>query len=643
MFQNNRLLIPMKMTCKLKSLQISGIVKKFKKGFGFLKVTSKINYYIPPKYNKYVMHGDRIVAELYYQNGKKFVRPIILIKPFLKIFMGYIKKIGNNVFIKPDYPLISNLIICDVKKNNARHIHDRDWFIAKLIQHQLNNGKIFQARLITLISSYNDPLLPWKVVLSNHKTNYKFPNIYNYEINFNKKIFRKNLIHLNFITIDHECTKDIDDALYVKKHDNDDITIIIAISDPTAYINIGSNLDVIASKMLFTNYLPGFNIPMLPRILSENKFSLHPNVKKPVLACKVVIDKYGNINKNFNFFLAWIKSHARLTYEDVEKLIEGNRSWYHKTSIINQINVLHELCNRRMKWRKKNAVIFKDKIEYKFHFSSSHELIKVTFQKRGIAHKIVEETMILANIIASKFISKNLGFGVYNSHIGFNETNAKNVSLILKNNGIYINSNNITTLLGFCEFRRILNTISTCYIESCIQKYQSFSVMSLTPKPHFALGFNEYLTWTSPIRKYSDMINHRIIKSIILGNSAIKPNQKMIMNIMDCKRRHRTIKKNIENWLYINFFYKTKKINQIFQAKIFDILPYGIRAQLIINGANVFIPMCHIHHVQKEIICNQKYGILYLKNKELYRISDNISVIIIDIQFDSRSIIAKPI
>lgn len=625
------------------STDIIGIVKKYNHKFGFLRSQHKVNYFIPEKYINRVMNGDKVLAIILSKRDKFFAKPVKLIKSFLNIFIGNIKKIGLNFFIQPNYPFLKELILCSIDNIKFPNIKNGDWFVAELLHHKLNSFKDFYVRLVKFIASGNDTLLPWKVILSHYKIEYKFPKMTSYDIIFNNNIPRKDLTHLKFITIDDETTKDIDDALFLKKINNSEIKIIIAISDPTAYISPGSTLDVLASQRLFTNYLPGFSIPMLPTELSEDILSLHPNKKKPVLACEVSINQFGDISKNIIFFLAWIRSHEKLNYHNVSNWIQGVEVWKPGTvDIANQLNLLHQLCCRRISWRKKYALIFKDNPEYKFHFSNNQDIIKISVEYRNIAHKMVEEAMIIANISAAKFLSKHVGFGIYNVHAGFNIINAKRVALFLQDNGINMHYKKIATLMGFCELYRMLNTLPNCYIDNRIRRYQSLGTFSLTPKPHFALGLNEYLTWTSPIRKYSDMINHRLLKNVILGHPSTKPNHNIVVNIANCKRLHKVIKKNIENWLYINFFQKNNKIQKIFEAKIFDILPSGMKARLLINGARIFIPIIYISNVKTELMCDQKNGILYLNNKELYRVSNIITVIIIDLKIEERIILARP-
>ncbi|CAL4320631.1 exoribonuclease II [Buchnera aphidicola] len=640
MLQYKKKLLELKNKFHVHTVHVIGLVKKYDKRYGFLKITSKINYVISKKYIKQVMHGDRITAIIYTQKNQEFVKPHQLIKPFLNIFIGKINKKNDVIFIKPDYPFLQECLVYFDNYSDGMHVQDGDWFIAKLFKHKLRDHESFKAKLIKFVTSAYDKLIPWKITLSHYHLEYHFPKINSCDTTFNFNISRKDLTHLSFITIDNENTQDIDDAIFLEKHGSM-INLIIAISDPTAYITEGSNLDILASKRLFTNYLPGINLPMLPKELSEDVFSLHANFKKPVLACEVQINEQGNISKS-NFFLAWICSHAQLTYNNVTNWVTKNGVWNpNNKKITNQINLLYELCQKRISWRKKNSLIFQDKLEYQFHFTYDYEIINITTMHRNIAQKMIEETMIIANICAAKFLSMHLGFGIYNAHLGFNHIYINRISYILKDNNIDIDISKIHTFHGFCKIRSFLNNISNDYINNRIIKYQSTAFMSLIPQPHFALGLTEYLTWTSPIRKYSDMVNHRLLKSIILQSPSKKPNSTILKNIMKCKKKYHIIKKNIENWLYIQFFQKTNILHKNFEAEIFNLTPYGMQALLLINGATIFIPIYHVNYDQKKILCDQDYGIYYFKGKIIYQVSDKILVTIIAIKIESRKIFAK--
>ncbi|CAL4042923.1 exoribonuclease II [Buchnera aphidicola] len=645
MFLNNPLLEKLKKTLHDKLPQVEGIVKGNEKGFGFLDVDAQTSYFIPPNDMKKVMHGDKIAARIQVEKNREIAKPERLIEPFLNTFIGKIEIKKNNIFILPDYPLLKELILCHFDKNSSHNFKTGDWVVAQLIMHGLQREKKFRAKIIKFIIEENSFLVPWKVSLSRHNLNMNEPKLYPKEIIFDQSSDRKDLTHLDFITIDSLNTKDIDDALFIKKEKNNNISLFVAIADPTSYFSKNSNTDKIALERGFTNYLPGFNIPMLPRTLSEDLCSLKPNVKRPALVCRIVVNNQGDIlYEKIFFFLAWIKSKAKLVYEDVSDWLENIGSWQPQTDAIgNQILLLNHFSKIRTIWRNTHALIFKERAEYKFNISDNGEILNISRNYRRIAHKIIEEAMISANSCSAKILSEKLGFGIYNVHSGFDPINAKNVAEILLHYNITITEKEITTLSGFCKLHRILNKLSNNYISNRIRRLQSFGEIATIPNPHFGLGLKSYATWTSPIRKYSDIINHRFLKAIIQNKKVIKPNSSITSKISDCRRKNRMSERDVEDWLYTIFLNQTKYKKSIFDAEVIDITRGGIRAKIIENGANIFIPMPFLHKNRNELVCNQEKGIINIMNKIAYRLSDIIKVKLREIRIRSRSIIAIPI
>ncbi|CUR53154.1 exoribonuclease II [Buchnera aphidicola] len=644
-FQNNPLLIQLKKKMILKYPKIEGIVKSTKKNFGFLETNVNKIFFIPPKYMKNVMHGDRIQGYIKIEKNREIIYPEKLVVPFLTKFIGSIQKKNNFLFIQSHYPYVRNLILCnskDIKKHVCEH---GDWVMAELTEHPLQKKNRFYAIILKFIVKKINPLAPWYVILARHNLKKSSPNVHithDFNLYHNEKN-RTDLTHLNFITIDNQYTKDIDDAIFIKEITEKKFLLMVAIADPTEFVYKNTKLDKIAKKRSFTHYLPGFNIPMLPRKLSEDICSLKPFLTRPSIVCSVVINIDGSIStKKINFFLAWIQSKSKLTYENVSNWLEKKGTWIPENDYIKkQIILLKKIYDIRHLWRNKFAFIFPDKPEFRFHFSESWEVLNVSLESRRIAHRMIEEAMIAVNICAATFLSKKLGFGLYNIHSGFDIFNAINVCKFLKEYQIEYHPQEIMTLEGFCKLRRHIKEISNNYINYRLYRFQNFGEISLTPRPHYALGFPVYATWTSPIRKYSDLINHRLIKSIIKGEkNIIKPTESIINNIILQKRRTRLANRDLEDWLYIRFLRSYNHKKKIFQANIIDILRNGIRARLIQNGAFIFIPSFYIHNIQKELVFYPDIGMVYIRNKIYYRVSDIIMVYIVTIKFETKKIIA---
>ncbi|XBC44874.1 MAG: exoribonuclease II [Buchnera aphidicola (Schlechtendalia chinensis)] len=646
MFHNHPLLSKLKKKLHSKIPRIEGIIKSTRKGFGFLEINSHTSYFVPPQEMKLVMHGDRVIAQLKIENNREVVYPEKLIEPFLSNFIGKIQIIQENFYVKPDYPYYKELISCTVSCILPKDVKTGDWVLAVLTNHKLRGNFKFCAKLIKFIAKSNDPLVPWLATLEKHQLEISEPNSKVQNIVFNNDFPRTDCTNLNFITIDHHSTKDIDDALFIERDLSGNFVLTVAISDPTSYVDLGSKLDKIALNRAFTHYLPGFNVPMLPRILSENKCSLKINKRRPAIACKIFFNCDGTIlHQKTNFFLTWVMSKSQLSYKSVSDWLENKGEWFPESDLVaNQLLLLNELCHVRIQWRKKHALLFNERPEYVFKLSNSFEILDICSESKRIANKIVEESMIAANFCAAKFLSDKLGFGIYNIHSGFDFINAKRIVKLLSKYNISFDVNEIMTLNGFCKLKRLLDSVPNEYLRNRIQRFLSFGGIDNVPGPHFALGFPFYATWTSPIRKYGDMINHRLLKVIITGEGeALIPNNKVLMKINNRRRCMKMAERDVENWLYVIFLKSKNHSNKVFSAKIIDICRSGIKVKLLENGANVFLPSTLLHSDKSEILCNREKGIVYIMGKEYYVISSIIKVTLIDIKLDARSIIGKPV
>ncbi len=510
-------------------------------------------------------------------------------------------------------------------------------------RHPLKGDRTFYAELTQFITTGDDHLAPWWVTLSRHNLEREAPEAVTGEM-LDEQLERSDLTALNFVTIDSASTEDMDDALYAEEAADGALTLTIAIADPTAYVAANTELDAIAAERSFTNYLPGFNIPMLPRELSDNICSLRPHERRPVLACRVNVAADGTLGEEIHFFAAWIESKAKLAYDNVSDWLENKGEWQPENdAIANQIRLLHRVCLARAEWRQTHALVFKDRPDFRFLLGEKGEVLDIIAEHRRIANRIVEEAMIAANICAAIVLRDRLGFGIYNVHLGFDAVGAEQAATVLENHGVKVDPLAIATLEGFRTLRRDLDAQPTQFLDSRIRRFQSFADISTQPGPHFGLGLEAYATWTSPIRKYGDMINHRLLKAMIKGENAERPLDDITVKMNERRRQNRMAERDVGDWLYSRFLEKHVSSQQRFQAEIIDVSRGGMRVRLIDNGAVAFIPAPFIHAVRDELVCSQENGTVQIKGEVAYRVTDLIEVTIAEVRMETRSVVARPV
>jgi len=641
MFQDNPLLAQLKEKLHAQTPRVEGVVKGTEKGFGFLEVDAQKSYFIPPPQMKKVMAGDRVIAAVQTDKDREIAEPETLVEPFLTRFVGRVQKKDDRLSIVPDHPLIKDAIPCRPVRSLEHDFQAGDWAVAEMRRHPLKGDRGFYAELTEFITTGDDHLAPWWVTLSRHNLEREAPAV-NFSEMLDEQLEREDLTALDFVTIDSASTEDMDDALYVEELADNALRLTIAIADPTAYVPADSELDAIAAERAFTNYLPGFNIPMLPRELSDNVCSLRPNERRPALACRVTVAQDGTLS-DVQFFAAWVESKAKLVYDEVSDWLENSGEWQPASeAIAQQIRLLHRVCLSRVEWRQQHALVFKERPDYRFLLGEKGEVLDIIAEPRRIANRIVEEAMIAANICAAMVLRDKLGFGIYNVHLGFDATNAEQAAAVLANHGVTADAAAIATLPGFIELRRELDAQPTQFLDSRIRRFQSFAEISTEPGPHFGLGLEAYATWTSPIRKYGDMVNHRLLKAIIRGDSAARPNDEVTLKMSERRRLNRMAERDVGDWLYARFLNKAAGTDTRFSAEIIDVSRGGMRVRLLANGAVAFIPAPFIHAVRDELVCSQESGTVQIKGEVVYRVTDVIDVTIAEVRMETRSIVARP-
>jgi len=648
MFQDNPLLAQLKKQIQETLPKKEGNIKATDRGFGFLETDNKESFFIPPTYMKKVMHGDRVIAVIRTEKEREVAEPQELVEQFVNRFIGRVKLIRDRLHVVPDHPQLKDAIKArTIKGLNPELLKEGDWVVANLTRHPLvGDNKTFFCDIKEKITDSNDKIAPWWVTLARHELPNAEPAPQDSWSMLDEDLERQDLTELPFITIDGESTKDMDDAIYTVANDNGSFEITIAIADPTSYISVGDKMDDEARQRGFTIYLPGRNIPMLPRELSDELCSLIENEKRPAICCRVTVDKDGIIQDDIRFFAAWIKSQARLAYDNVSDLLENGQcdSWTPNAVIAEQVKALQGFANVRSDWRSNNAVVFPDRPDYRFELSADNDVVAIHTDPRRTANRMIEEAMITANICAGRVLQEKFGMGVFNYHNGFNPEKLDTAMDFLRNAEAPFEKEQLTTLEGFSTLRRWLNAQETTYLDNRLRKFQAYSEVGNTPAPHYAMGLDVYATWTSPIRKYGDMINHRLLKAIISGNEPTQsPDDSVGEEIANHRRRHRMAERDVSDWLYVRLLKDAVKNETVFTAEIFDINRAGMRVRLLENGAAAFIPAPLILDNKQRIECNGELGIINIDKVKEYQLGDSFEVKLTEVRSVTRQLVAKPV
>ncbi|GLT18750.1 exoribonuclease 2 [Vibrio zhanjiangensis] len=651
MFQDNPLLAQLKQQMQENLPKKEGTIKATEKGFGFLEVDSKTSIFIPPPYMKKCMHGDKVRAIIRTEKDREVAEPEALLEQGVNRFIGRVKWFKGKLNVHPDLPQLKKLslkarVATGLKRDDFK---EGDWVVAHLIKHPLSDDNGFLAEISNKITDADDKIAPWWVTLAqNDLPNTEPLGVENWQIEDDVDLERVDMTHVPFVTIDGASTKDMDDALYAKEMDDGSYELTVAIADPTAYIAPESDMDKVARERGFTIYLPGRNIPMLPRELADGLCSLLEGELRPALCCSVRIKPDGELEDKVTFFAATVKSHARLVYEYVSDWLENGQSddWQPNEDVASVVRALYDCAQARVQWRETNAVVFPDRPDYRFELSEDNDVVAIHADVRRSANRLVEECMITANICAGKVLKSSFDSGVFNTHSGFKHDKLSEVIELIHNEGgaQQFTVDGIATLEGFSQIRRWLAKQETGYLDHRIRKYQAYSEIGNQPLPHFAMGLDLYATWTSPIRKYGDMVNHRMLKAHILGKEPIQVADSHLGDELALHRKHhKTAERSVADWLYVRTLADEPAKGTIFNGEIFDVSRAGLRIRILENGASVFIPSALILANKERLKCHSDQGSVSIDDKTIYRVGDVIKVVLTDVNQETRSIIAKPL
>ncbi len=327
---------------------------------------------------------------------------------------------------------------------------------------------------------------------------------------------RIDLRKLPFVTIDGEDAKDFDDAVFCQENSRGGWNLYVAIADVSYYIQAGSSVDNQALLRGNSLYFPGKVIPMLPELFSNELCSLKPNVDRLSMVCEMHISKSGKITK-YKFYEAVICSKARLTYNLVAALLQNDKnSRVLDKSVLANLLELQNLFIVLQQQRQERGAIEFETAESKMIFNNKGEIIDIKPIKRNIAHKIIEECMLCANVATARFLEKNKLLSIYRVHEGPTPTKLMDLRAFLKSVGLSLESNSQPTPK---DYSNLLLKISDRKDADVIQMILLRSMCQAMYSPdnigHFGLAYPAYTHFTSPIRRYTDLLVHRHIKAVL--------------------------------------------------------------------------------------------------------------------------------
>ena len=446
---------------------------------------------------------------------------------------------------------------------------------------------------------------------------------------------RKDLTHLPLVTIDGEDAQDFDDAIYCESTDKKGWVLYVAIADVSFYVQPNSALDQEALKRGNSVYFPGRTIPMLPEVLANDLCSLKPQVPRLSMVCEIHINNFGVITR-YRFDEAIICSQARLTYEQAFAIMEGKEK-HHLSSHLLRLRDLYQVL---LKQRKARGALEFETTETRIIFDNHLAVKRIVPVARNYAHRIVEECMLAANVCASKFLLAGNIQALYRVHEGPNPEKLGTLRRFLKNLGFSLKVDpkpvDYAKLLERIADRKDEHIIRIVLLRSLRQ-----AVYAHENTGHFGLAYQAYAHFTSPIRRYPDLINHRAIRHLLQHlppEEFIYDHQMMRHFGEHCSMTER----RADNAVYdaIDWFkceFMKNHVGKAFSGMIANVTNFGVFVEL----KNVYVEgLLHISVLKNDYYKFDpiRHSLTGRRTGAVYALGDPIKVRIARVSLDEREI-----
>ncbi len=506
---------------------VKGYVIAHPEGYGFLNIEGdEPDGFIPPKYMRMLMHDDQVLARVNAidKQGRKEYAPVEILERAHKRVVGKLVKHQGICFVAPEnrrllhQVMIAQDALCGARENQI--------VVAEIVAYptrtQLPVGKI-----VDVLGEHMAPGLEVAIAIENHNLPHEFPDDVRTEVEKLQDALvasdypgRLDLRHLPLVTIDGISARDFDDAVFAERR-GENYRLYVAIADVAHYVKVGSPLDKEAYRRGTSVYFPDRVIPMLPKKLCNGLCSLNPHVDRCCIVCELTLSAQGQIKRS-RFHEAVMHSHARLTYETAEKILFTRDPMMRESfsELLEPLEALKAVYEVLRKARKARHTIDFDFDEAEFSYDGEGKIENISARERLTAHRLIEECMIVANVAAAKFLQKNKMPGLYRVH---DEPSRERLAKLMEFTGrIGIAwqgaSGEKPSPAQFAALLEKGKGREDCpLLEKMILRSMAQALYSPQNRGHFGLALDNYAHFTSPIRRYPDLLLHRAIRHRLSG------------------------------------------------------------------------------------------------------------------------------
>ncbi|MFM9913777.1 MAG: ribonuclease R [Methylophilaceae bacterium] len=562
---------------------IAGRVQGHADGFGFLiPDVGGEDLFLSPKEMSQVMHGDRAMVRPggLDRRGRREGKVVEVLERVNKRIVGRLIRERGVVLVAAEDKRISHDVLVppgmDMKAQAGQIV------MVELIEQPSAHAQPI-GKVVEILGNYADPGMEIEIALRKHNLPYQFPPAaeklaekFNPKVSIEDYKGRVDLREMSLITIDGETARDFDDAVFCEPQGSG-WRLVVAIADVSFYVRPGDALDKEAYDRGNSVYFPRRVIPMLPEALSNGLCSLNPEVERMCMVCDMQVDGKGDI-KRYKFYPSVMRSKARMTYTKVQQILaEPNGALAKEYEYIKpHIKNLYALYRVLAESREKRGAIEFETTETLMIFDDQGKIERIDPVVRNDAHRLIEECMLAANVCASDFLKENQHPVLYRIHAGPTPEKLEKLRDFMKEFGFQLTGGDAPHAKDYCKLlARIKGRPDEQLLQTVLLRSLQQAVYSPDNVGHFGLAYESYTHFTSPIRRYPDLLVHRAIKATLEKKKYAPGDWSALgMHCSMTERRADDATRDVQTWL--KCYYMQDKVGESFDGTVSAVTSFGL-------------------------------------------------------------------
>lgn len=623
---------------------IKGRIQGHPDGFGFLVPDDgSPDLFLSAKEMHKALHGDRVmVREIGVdRRGRREGTIVEVLERAVTQLVGRLHADHGILFVEAENRRISQDIL--IPSEESMSAGAGQVVMVEIIQQPSKHAQPI-GRIVEILGEYTAPGMEIEIALRKHDLPNLFPpDVEKLSTRFPEKVLteelaeREDIRHLPLVTIDGETARDFDDAVYCER-DGKGFKLYVAIADVSHYVRPHDALDREALNRGNSVYFPRRVIPMLPEVLSNGLCSLNPQVERLCMVCEMHLDTAGDF-RDYRFYPAVMYSHARLTYTKVAGMLENPKGEDAKQyqALLPHIQLLYKLFKVLLKARTKRGAIDFETIETQMIFNAQGKIERILPIKRNDAHRLIEECMLAANVCASDFLQTHKQSTVYRIHEGPTPEKLAALRDFLKEFGVQLSGGDAPSAKDYAKtLTRIKDRPDAQLLQTVMLRSLRQAVYSPDNVGHFGLAYESYTHFTSPIRRYPDLLVHRAIKAVLSG-TVYSPGSwhELGMHCSQTERRADEATRDVETWL--KCYYMQDRIGESFEGVVSGVTGFGLFVAL--DGIYVE-GLVHISELPSDYFHFDatKHMLLGERSGKRYRLGDRLRIRLVRVDLESSKI-----